>query len=174
MADKELEIEEGSKKKSKLMLIIIAVAVVVLLGGGVGAYLFLFTGDTTSMTEGEDGTSEGVIENLESKAGRALYVAMPRPFTFNAPGVSRERIVQIEVQLMVRGADNEELAKRHIPMIEGTLLQIFSASNADDLVTDVGKVELKERATAEVRQVMTELESSPVVEQVLFTGFVIQ
>ncbi len=174
MADKELEIEEGSKKKSKLMLIIIAVAVVVLLGGGVGAYFFLFTGDTTSMTEGEDGTSEEVIENLESEAGQALYVAMPRPFTFNAPGVSRERIVQIEVQLMVRGADSEELAKRHIPMIEGTLLQVFSASNADDLVTDVGKVELKERATASVRQVMTELESSPVVEQVLFTGFVIQ
>jgi flagellar FliL protein len=51
---------------------------------------------------------------------------------------------------------------------------VFSASNADDLVTDVGKIELKERATAQVRQVMTELESSPVVEQVLFTGFVIQ
>ncbi len=82
--------------------------------------------------------------------------------------------MQIEVQLMVRGADNEELAKRHIPMIEGTLLQVFSASNADDLVTDVGKVELKERATAEVRQVMTELDSLHVVEQVLVTGFFIQ
>nr|WP_297347842.1 flagellar basal body-associated protein FliL [uncultured Glaciecola sp.] len=172
MADEELEIEDGSKKKSKLMLIIIAV--VILLGGGVGAAFFLFMDDKPSITEGEDGASEAVIENLESEAGRALYVAMPRPFTFNAPGVSRERIVQIEVQLMVRGTENEELAKRHIPMIEGTLLQVFSASNADDLVTDVGKVELKERASAEVRQVMTELESSPVVEQVLFTGFVIQ
>ncbi|MFQ3208521.1 MAG: flagellar FliL protein [Glaciecola sp.] len=172
MADEELEIEEGGKKKSKLMLIIIAV--VVLLGGGAGASFFLFMGDTPSMAEGEDGAPEDVIENVESQAGRALYVAMPRPFTFNAPGVSRERIVQIEVQLMVRGLESEELAKRHIPMIEGTLLQVFSASNADDLVTDVGKLELKERASAEVRQVMTELENSPVVEQVLFTGFVIQ
>jgi flagellar FliL protein len=172
MQNEELEIETGSKKKSKLVLIIIAV--VVSLGVGVGAYFFLFVGDTSDMTEGEDGTSEVLIENLESQAGRALYVAMPRPFTFNAPGVYRERIVQIEVQLMVRGTENEELAKRHIPMIEGTLLQVFSASNADDLVTDVGKVELKARVTAEVRQVMTELESSPVVEQVLFTGFVIQ
>jgi flagellar FliL protein len=103
-----------------------------------------------------------------------MYVAMPRAFTFNAPGVARERIVQIEVQLMVRGSVNEELAKRHIPRIEGTLLQVFSASNADDLVTDVGKVELKERATAQVRQVMTEMEKTAVVEQVLFTGFVIQ
>jgi flagellar FliL protein len=82
--------------------------------------------------------------------------------------------VQIEVQLMVRGVESEELAKRHIPMIEGTLLQVFSASNADDLVTDVGKVELKDRATKQVRQVMKELEGSAIVEQVLFTGFVIQ
>jgi flagellar FliL protein len=172
MANEELKIETGSKKKSKLLLIIIAV--VVILGVGAGAYFFFFMGATPSMTEGEDSTSEVLVENFESQAGRALYVAMPRPFTFNAPGVSRERIVQIEVQLMVRGTENEELAKRHIPMIEGALLQVFSASNADDLVTDVGKVELKERATAEVRQVMTELESEPVVEQVLFTGFVIQ
>jgi flagellar FliL protein len=172
MANEELKIEIGSKKKSKLLLIIIAV--VVILGVGAGAYFFFFMGATPSMTEGEDSTSEVLVENFESQAGRALYVAMPRPFTFNAPGVSRERIVQIEVQLMVRGTENEELAKRHIPMIEGALLQVFSASNADDLVTDVGKVELKERATAEVRQVMTELESEPVVEQVLFTGFVIQ
>jgi flagellar FliL protein len=173
MADKELEIEEGSKKKSKLMLIII-ISVGVLLSGGAAAYFFFFSGDNSNVTDIEDGAVEAVIENVATPSGQALYVAMPRPFTFNAPGVARERIVQIEVQLMVRGAANEDLAKRHIPMIEGSLLQVFSASNADDLVTDVGKIELKERATAQVRQVMTELESEPVVEQVLFTGFVIQ
>jgi flagellar FliL protein len=174
MADEELKIEDGSKKKSKLMLIMIAVAAVVLLSGGAGAYFFLSTGDTSSMTEGEDGTSEIMPENVESTAGRALYVAMPRPFTFNAPGIARERIVQIEVQLMVRGAETEELAKRHMPIIEGALLQVLSASTADDLVTDVGRAELKKRATAEVHQVLLELESSAIVEQVLFTGFVIQ
>lgn len=172
MADGELEIEEGGKKKSKLMLIIIIV--VVLLGGGAGAYFFLFMGDEPEMADGEGSAQEMAVESSAPPSGQALYVAMPRPFTFNAPGVARERIVQIEVQLMVRGVESEELAKRHIPMIEGTLLQVFSSSNADDLVTDVGKVELKERATAQVRQVMTELEQSPIVEQVLFTGFVIQ
>jgi len=173
MADEELKIEEGGKKKSKLMLIIIIV--VVLLAGGAGAYFFLFMGDEVTVVEGEAGAMQNdAVESAAPAEGQALYVAMPRPFTFNAPGVARERIVQIEVQLMVRGIANEELAKRHIPMIEGTLLQVFSASNADDLVTDVGKVELKERATSQVRQVMRELEKSTVVEQVLFTGFVIQ
>lgn len=168
MADEDLEIEEGGKKKGKMMIIIIAV-VVLLAGGGAGAFFFL------GGEEPEDGeTAEEMVEEEPVNTGLAMYVAMPRPFQFNAPGVARERLVQIEVQLMVRGVENQERAKRHIPMIEGTILNVFSAANADELVTDVGKVDLKEKATAQVRQVMNELEKDPVVEQVLFTGFVIQ
>ena len=169
MADEDLEIEEGGKKKGKMMIIIIAV-VVLLAGGGAGAFFFM------GSEEPEDGeaAAEEVVEEEPVNTGLAMYVAMPRPFQFNAPGVARERLVQIEVQLMVRGIENEERAKRHIPMIEGTILSVFSAANADELVTDVGKVDFKEKATAQVRQVMNELEKDPVVEQVLFTGFVIQ
>ena len=169
MADEDLEIEEGGKKKGKMMIIIIAV-VVLLAGGGAGAFFFLGGEEP----EEGDAAAEEVMEEEPVNTGLAMYVAMPRPFQFNAPGVARERLVQIEVQLMVRGIENEERAKRHIPMIEGTILSVFSAANADELVTDVGKVDLKEKATAQVRQVMNELEKNPVVEQVLFTGFVIQ
>ncbi len=172
MAEEELQTEEGGKKKSKLLLIII-VAVVLLAGGGAGAYFFLFASDEPTAYAGEnvEATEQAAEGNSD---GVAIYVAMPRPFQFNAPGINRERIVQIEVQLMVRGQDNEESAKRHIPMIEGTLLQVFSASNADDLVTEIGKIELRKKATTQVRQVMNDLEGKAVVEQVLFTGFVIQ
>jgi flagellar FliL protein len=173
----ELEVEPGTKKKSKLMLIIIIV-VVLLAGGGGGAYFFLFMGGDEVAEESDAAESmdagEETADSAVSAENLAIYVAMPRPFQFNSPGISRERIVQIEVQLMVRGPINEELAKRHIPMIEGSLLHVFSSSNADDLVTEIGKAELRNKATAQVRQVMKNLEKSPVVEQVLFTGFVIQ
>lgn len=172
MAEEELQGEEGGKKKSKLMLIIIIV-VVLLAGGGGAAYFFLFMGDE-EVSQGSEG-AEAEAQSAEiSTDNIAIYVAMPRPFQFNAPGISRERIVQIEVQLMVRGQENEMLAMRHIPMLEGNLLQVFSSANADDLVTDVGKIDLRNKATAQVRQIMNELEKKPVVEQVLFTGFVIQ
>ncbi|WP_371192699.1 flagellar basal body-associated protein FliL [Glaciecola sp. SC05] len=171
MAEPELTAEEGGKKKSKLVLIIIAV--VVLAGGGAGAYFFLFASDDPSGAAVQ--TSSGGSSAPVSESGdKALYVAMPRPFQFNAPGITRERLVQIEVQLMVRGPDNEELAKRHIPMIEGTLLRVFSSANADDLVTESGKTELRDKSTSQVRQVMNDLEKNPVIEEVLFTGFVIQ
>lgn len=171
MADEEV-VEEGGKKKSKLMLIII-IAVVVLLGGGAAAYFLLFAGSDEVVDE-EVVAEEQIAESRPPAEGLAIYVAMPKPFQFNAAGTTRERIVQIEVQLMVRGAESEELATRHIPLIEGNLLQVFSAASADDLVTELGKIELRDKATAQIRQVMKDIEKVPVVEQVLFTGFVIQ
>jgi len=170
----ELKGEQGKKKKSKLMLILIVVFVL-LAAGGAAAYFFLFMGSgEVSEVSVSGGVSETSDAQESSSEDTAIYVAMPRPFPFNSPGISRERMVQIEVQLMVRGQLNEELAKRHIPMIEGSLLQVFSASNADDLVTEAGKAQLRDKATAQIRKVMNNLEKSPVVEQVLFTGFVIQ
>lgn len=179
MADEEeLQMEEGGKK-GKMMIIIIAVVVIVV--GGAAAF-FLMGGseepmpmETGEMAGGEMG---GVAESEEPVAaaslGSALYVAMPRPFVFNVPGASRDRLVQIKVQLMVRGTDNEELAKMHIPMIEGTLLKVFSTANADDLVTEAGKAALKEQALKEVQTALKDIAGNQVVEQVLFTGFVMQ
>jgi flagellar FliL protein len=173
MAEQELNVPEGGKKKSKLMLIIIVVAVLVLGGGGAGAYFFLFSGGDEAVKAKTQSGSAPESE-MENDSGKAIYVSMPRPFQFNAPGVTRERLVQIEVQLMVRGQTNEERAKRHIPMIEGTLITVFSASNADELVTEEGKADLRTRSSAQVRQVLNQLEGNPVVEEVLFTGFVMQ
>lgn len=180
MAEDELQIEDGAKK-SKLMLIIIIA--VILVGGGAAAYFFLFAGsdddsvaaEQLSETDAQGAESAGASASKDNaELGTALYVAMPRPFVFNVPGSGRDRLVQIKVQLLVRGSDNEELAKTHIPLIEGTLLQVFSSANADDLVTEAGKIELRELAVTEVQKVLKEIADNDVVERVLFTGFVMQ
>lgn len=179
MAEEELQVEEGGKKKGKLMLIIIIA--LVLVGGGGAAYFFLFSGSDEPAAEqlaeaDAAAASAPATGGAGGKAemGTALYVAMPRPFVFNVPGSGRDRLVQIKVQLLVRGSDNEELAKTHIPLIEGTLLQAFSMSNADDLITEAGKIELREQAVTEVQKALKEIEGKDVVERVLFTGFVMQ
>lgn len=175
MAEEELKMEEGGKK-SKLMIIII-VAVVVLIAGGGAAYFFLMGDDSSemAMVEGEpmEQGEEGVASALV-KTGTALYVAMPRPFVFNVPGSTRDRLVEIKVQLMMRGSDNEEQAKMHIPLIEGTLLKTFSTANADDLVTEAGKIAIRDSALKEVQKTMVDVSGNQTVEEVLFTGFVMQ
>ena len=173
MAEEELKMEEGSKKGK---LIIIIVAVVVLIAGGGAAYFFLMGDDdpmpvaeVEPMVQGEEGVASALV-----KTGTALYVAMPRPFVFNVPGSTRDRLVEIKVQLMMRGSDNEEQAKMHIPLIEGTLLKTFSTANADDLVTEAGKIAIRDSALKEVQKIMVDVSGNQTVEEVLFTGFVMQ
>ncbi|BDX07734.1 flagellar basal body-associated protein FliL [Planctobacterium marinum] len=176
MAEQELQMEESAPKKGKMMIVIIAAVIVII--GAVAAFFLL--GGSSDESELDELETEQVVEQAPSTSigstnvGTALYVAMPRPFVFNVPGSGRDRLVQIKVQLMVRGTDAEETTKMHIPMIEGTLLRVFSSSNADDLVTEAGKIAMKEQALREVQKAMQTIAGNPVIEQVLFTGFVMQ
>jgi len=174
---KELEID-GSDKKKKLIIIIAIVVLLASAGGGA----FMFMGGEAPISEAEmaaeldSGIGEGQVaeEAPTVSTGTALYVPMPRPFRFNVPGVSRDRFVEIRVQLLVRGGDNEETAKKHIPLIESTLLSVFSRANADDLATSAGKASLKQQALVEVQSTLKDMSGNRTVEKVLFTGFVMQ
>jgi flagellar FliL protein len=138
--------------------------------GGVAGYFLLSGGDEPVETLAD----AAAPTSSSATVGIALYVAMPRPFIFNVPGASRDRIVQIKVQLLVRGDDNEETAKKHIPLIEGTLLSVFSMTTADELSTSVGKETLRFTALDKVQAAMMDVEGNKVIERVLFTGFVMQ
>ncbi|NRQ42291.1 flagellar basal body-associated protein FliL [Rheinheimera sp. YQF-2] len=170
-AEKDLVIADGGKKK-KLILIAGGAAVVVALAI-VG--FILFSGGGSAPAGGSDDSGQTTaVAGAEQSKGSALYVPMPRPFVFNVPGASRDRMVQIKVQLLVRGNNNETIAMRHIPLIEGSLLQTFSSANADELVTVAGRDALKNKALSDLQQAMIEVVGSVVVDEVLFTGFVMQ
>ncbi|QCU76040.1 flagellar basal body-associated protein FliL [Pseudoalteromonas distincta] len=168
-----LEIEETGKSKKKLIIIILAVLVIV--GGAAGYFFMSGSGASVESLDEETAISTDAAEPTDSaEIGSALYVAMPRPFVFNVPGSSRDRIVQIKVQLLVRGEVNEETAKKHIPLIEGTLLSVFSTTTADELSTSTGKETLRFSALEKVQAALNDVEGSKVIERVLFTGFVMQ
>ncbi|MEI8653651.1 flagellar basal body-associated protein FliL [Pseudoalteromonas sp. Hal273] len=170
-----LEIEETGKSKKKLIIIILAVLVIV--GGAAGYFFMSGSGASVESLDEETAisTDAASAEPTDSaEIGSALYVAMPRPFVFNVPGSSRDRIVQIKVQLLVRGEVNEETAKKHIPLIEGTLLSVFSTTTADELSTSSGKETLRFSALEKVQKALMDVEGSKVIERVLFTGFVMQ
>jgi flagellar FliL protein len=174
-AEKDLQIADGGAKKKKM--IIIAAAVVVL-GGGVGGYFAMSGGsepEAAPAASAEAPAAEAAAaKDPAGEVGTALYVSMPRPFVFNVPGASRDRLVQIKVQVLVRGTNNEEIAKQHIPLMESTMLRTFSKANADDLVTAAGKDTLKASALKDVQEALIGVAGSPIVEEVLFTGFVMQ
>ena len=177
--EKELELDQASKKKKKLYIIIAAVVIGLILS--FVSYWFFFStsnavvdNQTESQVSTTLNTTNAQDSNVDVQIGSALYVPMPRPFRFNVPGAVRDRFVEIRVQLMVRGTDNDENAKKHIPLIESTLLSVFSRANADDLATSAGKTSLKQKSLNELQKVMRDIEDNKTIEKVLFTGFVMQ
>lgn len=156
----------GGKKK---LFIIIAVVLVLLIGGGAGAWFML--GDSSSSDEE---VAETVETAVPAKLEPAYYVILPQPFIFNVTGDKRDRLVQVKVQLMVRGDSNESTAKQHIPLIESTLLQTFGAATVEQLRTMNGRTELSKQALSAVQDALNKVSGQKVVERVLFTGFVMQ
>jgi flagellar FliL protein len=172
MADEDVSLDEGEAAKGggKKKLIIIIVAALLILGGaGAGVYFFMFSDEPVEQT------AESVEDPQETEQTlSANYVAMPRPFVFNVMDGKRDRLVQIKVQLMVRGSQNATLAKKHIPLLEGTLVRIFSAATVGQLRSSEGKEMLREYALKALNESTKKLEGKEIVHTVLFTGFVLQ
>lgn len=166
--EQQLELKNQSGKK-KLIIIIIAALLVLGLGGGAAWFMLSGSGKTGS----NDGKSEEELA-AEKMAKETRYVVMPSPFVFNVPGITKDRMVQIKMALLVRGPKNEALAKLHAPLIEGALLKVVTTHTADELLTKAGKEKLRSEALKSMQGVMTEVTHDPVIEQLLFTGFVMQ
>ena len=159
--------EQGNTPKNKKKLIIIITLIVLLLCGGGAAAWFLLAGEPTAEP------TEQEIAALEAKMP-VLYLNLPQPFIFNATGDKRDRLVQLKVQVMIRGTDNETIAKQHTPLVESALLSTFAAATVEQLREPRGRIELREQATRDIQDAFTKITAKPVIEKVLFTDFVMQ
>ncbi|GAB2665757.1 flagellar basal body-associated protein FliL [Vibrio panuliri] len=161
------EIANEAPQGKRKLIIIIVVALVLLVGGGAAAFFLLGSSDSAA----SDATQQAAAAPVEQPVS---YVNIPQPFLFNVTGDKRDRLVQINVQLMVRGIENENLARYHSPLIESSLLATFASATVDQLRSATGRVELRDKATEDIKASLTRAVGQPVIERVLFTDFVIQ
>ena len=123
-----------------------------------------------------DGNANSMNDQIQAEISKkdALYVAMPRPFLFNLPGSERVALVEIKVQLMVRGSEHELLVKKHIPLIEDALLTTFSSSDLQRLSSQSGKDAMRQLALRHLHNTLQPVTGKKIIEKLLFTGFIIQ
>ncbi|GHW23447.1 flagellar protein FliL, putative [Vibrio cholerae] len=167
MAEEDLG-TEAPKGKKKLLIIIIA-AVVLLAGGGGAAFFMMGSGGDEAATDAEQKT-----EKVAAPTDPVSYVNIAQPFVFDVTGDAKDRLVQIKVQLMVRGSQNESLARYHSPLVESSLLATFASATVEQLRTPNGRIELRDKATEDIKAALNQAVGKPVIEKVLFTDFVMQ
>ncbi|MDY6420019.1 MAG: flagellar basal body-associated FliL family protein, partial [Succinivibrio dextrinosolvens] len=70
--------------------------------------------------------------------------------------------------------ENEALAKKHLTLMNSVIFERLSAQSYDALLLPSGRQRLKRDLLDAVRAKMSELTKTPVVDQILFTSFVLQ
>ncbi len=164
-----MAVEQPKYQVLKDMKILLSAVVAVLLLG-IGAVIFFMNSEQSTAQES---VSSSLLTVAESSSP-VSYVNIAQPFVFNVTGDSRNRVVQIKVQLMIRGSENDGLARYHSPLIESTLLATFASATAGQLREPTGRIELRDKATNDIKTAMTKVVGQPVIERVLFTDFVMQ
>ena len=159
-------LEEGNKSKKPIIFGVIGLVLLLAIGGGV--WFFLGSSEPETMDD------DDMVDVVEENSGEAFYVRMPRPFLFNLPDAARSRLVEIKVQLMVRGVTEDVQIQKHIPLIEDALLTTFSSADVQKLSSLMGKNELRKLALLNVQNTLQSVTGRKIVEKVLFTGFVMQ
>ncbi|MBO2927498.1 flagellar basal body-associated protein FliL [Metapseudomonas otitidis] len=174
MAKKEAAAgEEKPAGKSKLKLIIlIVVALLLAIGLSVGATWFFLSKGGDKKEEGKK--EEAAAEHAAPVKQPAIYEPLAPAFVVNFNQNGRQRYMQVSVALMARDKGEMDALKVHMPVLRNKLVMLFSGQNFDNLVTAVGKEMLRQQATATVQELAKQETGKVVIEQVLFTNFVLQ
>jgi flagellar FliL protein len=157
--------------KGKLKLIVLALVVLLLVVGlSVGATWLLLS----KRDHGKDDKVEDKTEQAAAVRQPAIYQDLAPAFVVNFNVNGRQRYMQVSVSLMARDQAALDALNVHVPVIRNELVMLFSSQDFSSLTTPVGKEMLRQQATAKVQALAQKETGKPVVEQVLFTNFVLQ
>lgn len=172
--DRELTPEEqaaaeaqAAKRKMRLIYATVAAAVLVVALAGIIAWLLLHEPDPQVQ-------AAKAAQNPEAVDHRAIYYPLGQSFTMNYDVRGRQRYLQVQVTLMLRDNAAVQSIEIHQPSIRNNLVALFSGQVYEDLQTPEGKELLRQDALRGVQNVLEQEIGRPVVEQVLFTHFVMQ
>lgn len=109
-------------------------------------------------------------------ADKPQYVHIQPAFVLNyGEGAgSHMKYIRTDVALRVTGTQAAERVNYHVPYIRNQLVFLLS-QQTDEVVADPkGREALRKQALDSVREIMTELEGKPFVDDLFFQNFVAQ
>ena len=163
MAKSDAVKDPAQKGKLKLIILIV-VALLLAIGLSVGATWY-FMHSAKSKPE--------VVVDPNAKVP-AIYEPMAPAFVLNYNANGRQRYMQVSMTLQARNQADLDALKVHMPVIRNNLVMLFSGETFDSIATPVGQEMLRQKATASVQAVAQKELGKVVVDQVLFTNFVLQ
>ncbi len=156
------------KKKSKLVIIVLALLLLLGAGGGAAWYFFLRPHDVSDKAGGEKAGAHSTA------AKSPVFIALEQ-FTVNLQHEDTSaQYLQVGLSLKTTDSSLVEAVKLHMPEIRSRVLLLLAGKKASEISTSEGKKKLVEELKHEITQPLSGAGHVPVLDEVLFTSFVIQ
>lgn len=163
-----------AKNKKVIVLALVAILLIGISVGGTIAVLTMF-GSEPEMVEGQEGAEGGEGgEPAEEIVKPAIYYPLKPPILVSFDARGRQRLLQAEITLLVRDADVVAAIELHMPMIRNSLVMLMGGRTYEEVQTAEGKEFLRVECLQELQRIMEQEIGKPGVEQVLFTGLIVQ
>ena len=104
------------------------------------------------------------------------YVPLPPTFVTNYGIVEfgRLKYVRADIALKVTTLDAQMALQYHFPTLRNIVVLLLSRQEEGTVVSNSGREVMRKEALDEIRNMMIREEGAPLVEDVIFTNFVVQ
>lgn len=167
MGDDDLNL--GKKKSSRMLWIIVGsvLALVLLVIGTLYAMEMIHAPGFMA------GNSEMADSSESEKSGESIYYPLS-PFTVNFRQGDGARFLQVTMTALVQSQDVVGAIEKHEPVIRNNLLLLLGGQDPDGLRTREGKEALRSLVLKEVQAILEQRTGGKGIEEIFFTGFVMQ
>nr|WP_180202845.1 flagellar basal body-associated protein FliL [Pseudomonas sp. SbOxS1]NYU02387.1 flagellar basal body-associated protein FliL [Pseudomonas sp. SbOxS1] len=165
MAKSDAAVKDPATKGKLKLIILIVVALLLAIGLSVGAtWYFMHSASKPAV----------VAETTPVGKQPAVFEPMAPAFVTNYNQGGRQRYMQVSITMLARNQADLDALKVHMPVIRNNLVMLFSGQDFATLASPVGQEMLRQKATASVQEVAQKELGKVVIEQLLFTNFVLQ
>ncbi|HHM04119.1 MAG TPA: flagellar basal body-associated FliL family protein [Gammaproteobacteria bacterium] len=153
-----------------MKIIIIVVGAIVLVAASVGASLFMMS----SMLEKQTAEQPADGEDPETPPPAPIYFKLDPAFVVNFMDGDNLRFLQLNIELMTHDPEVPKQIEAYMPVIRNNIVLMLSSQEAATFATMAGKQKLRAEVLANIQKILEEQTGAPGVEEVYFTGFVMQ
>ncbi|CAI8764735.1 flagellar FliL protein [Pseudomonas sp. IT-196MI5] len=167
MAKSDAAVKDPATKGKLKLIIVIVVALLLAIGVSVGATWYFM-----HSAQSKPAVAEAQIAPVGKQP--AIFESMAPAFVANFNQNGRQRYMQVSITMLGRNQADLDALKVHMPVIRNNLVMLFSGQDFATLASPVGQEMLRQKATASVQEVAQKELGKVVIEQLLFTNFVLQ
>lgn len=130
-----------------------------------------------AVVSAEDDSDEAAKKEGETEDKNIVrYVPLVPTFVTNYGVVEfgRLKYVRADVSVKVTSMDAQMSVQNHFPTLRNIMVMLLSRQNEGSIVSSSGREKVRNQALQEVQKFFSEEEGMPIVEDLIFTNFVVQ